>query len=368
MGAESPRRQDPEALLRQVQAEEEYQSRGRLKIFLGYASGVGKSFRMLDEGRRRHERGQDVVVGALQAKVDADIARLLQRLEIIPLVEVNGWPMIDLETILRRRPQVCLIDGLAFDNPPGSPHASRWQDVEELLSAGISVITTINLGFITEHQEDVARVTGKPPRQTVPVAFIRGSDEIVVVDAPANASMLRGNEVPSEAGNTAAQRRGQYAELREIALLLAADVVDRQLEQYLERNGVRQTWGTQERILLCLTPRANAAKMIESGRRIAAGFHGELIAAYVQQQCLDAESQRALDLNLEHAREAGAAIETLTGDDPIAALIEFAERRGITQIFVGHSMREGWRARLFGSPLDRLLRKRRGMDVRVFPH
>src|ERR1700724_2364440 len=136
MGAESPRRQDPEALLRQVQAEEEYQSRGRLKIFLGYASGVGKSFRMLDEGRRRHERGQDVVVGAIQPKITPEIEPLLGKLEVIPVQFADGIPVMDMAAILKRHPAVCLVDGLAYDNPPGSPNRSRWQDVAQLLAAG----------------------------------------------------------------------------------------------------------------------------------------------------------------------------------------------------------------------------------------
>jgi two-component system sensor histidine kinase KdpD len=358
------RRPDPEQLLRQVQAEEEYDRRGRLKIFLGYASGVGKSFRMLDEGRRRSQRGQDVVIGAMQTVVDPEMAALLNKLEIIPLRDVNGWQVMNVEAILRRHPGVCLVDGLAYDNPPGSPHQSRWQDVDELLEAGISVITTINVAFIAEHQDEVARIRGKRVEQTVPVAFLRGADEIAVVDAPPSACILKEGASEEDIEN----RRRQFAELREIALVLAAEVVDRQLESYLERNGVRQSWGTTERILVCLTPRANGARMIESGRRIAEGFHGDLIACYVQQDGLDPQSQKGLDANLELARRAGANVETLHGEDPIAAILEFAEKRGITQIFVGHSMRTGWKARLFGSPLDRLLRNRRGVDVRVFPH
>jgi two-component system sensor histidine kinase KdpD len=364
MSSTTLRRPDPDQLLRQAQAEEEYERRGRLKIFLGYASGVGKSYRMLDEGRRRHERGQDVVVGAIQPVGDAEMAALLAKLEVIPLKIVDCCPVMDVETILRRRPGVCLVDGLAYDNPPGSLNHSRWQDVEQILAAGISVITTINIGYIAEHRDEVARIKGKRAEQTVPVAFIRGADEIVVVDAPPSACIIK--EGASEADMEG--RRRQFAELREIALVLAAEVVDRQLESYLERNGVHATWGTTERILVCLTPRANGARMIESGRRIAEGFHGELIAAYVKQDGLDPESQKSLDANLELAHRAGATVETLHGDDPIDAILEFAAQRGITQIFVGHSLRDDWRTRLFGSPLDRLLRNRRGVDVRVFPH
>lgn len=362
--AVSYQRPDPEALLRQVQAAEEYESRGRLKIFLGYASGVGKSYKMLDEGRRRRERGQDVVVGAIQPKIDREIAHLLQKLEIIPLHEIAGCLVMDLETILRRRPATCLVDGLAYDNPPGFEHAFRWQDVEQLLTAGISVITTINLGYVAELQDDVERVTGKRVAQTVPVEFIRGADEIEVVDAPASACILREGATQEDV----AARRHQFADLREIALVLAADVVDRQLERYLARNGVPPVWGTQERVMVCLTPRANAVRMLEVAQRIKESFHGELIAGYVDNQQLGEAETKSLEANLQLARNAGAKIEVLHGSNPMDSILEYAKQKGITQLFVGHSMRDGWKARLFGSPLDRLLSKRHGLDVRVFPH
>src|SRR5580693_4775897 len=150
------RRRTPEELLQQVQAEEAYERRGKLKVFLGYASGVGKSFRMLDEGRRRRERGQDVVVGAIQPKTSADIEAVLSKLEVIPLRQVDGVFVMDTPAILKRRPSVCLVDGLAYDNPPGSPHASRWEDVNELLDAGISVISSVNIQYTDELQERVA--------------------------------------------------------------------------------------------------------------------------------------------------------------------------------------------------------------------
>src|SRR5258705_9634513 len=141
--------------------ETSHSARGRLKVFLGYASGVGKSFRMFDEGRRRRDRGQDVVVGALQPKVPVEIQPLLSSLEIIPTLNVKGVPVIDVQAILQRRPQICLIDGLAYDNPPGSRNPHRWQDVEELLSAGITVVGSVHL----QHVEDQREVVEKPTRK-----------------------------------------------------------------------------------------------------------------------------------------------------------------------------------------------------------
>jgi len=166
-------------------------TRGRLKVFLGYASGVGKSFRMFDEGRRRHARGQDVVVGALQPKAPADIEPLLSSLEIIPTLNIKGVPVIDVQAILQRHPQVCLIDGLAYDNPPGSRNAHRWQDVEELLSAGITIVASVNLQYIEDQRESVEKLTGKRVTQTIPREFLNTADEIVIVDAPTEAATER---------------------------------------------------------------------------------------------------------------------------------------------------------------------------------
>jgi two-component system sensor histidine kinase KdpD len=350
------RRPDPERLLRQVQAEEHDAGRGRLKVFLGYSSGVGKSFRMLDEGRRRKQRGQDVVVGALQPKTPAEIEAVLQTLEVIPLI---GTAM-NVEAILRRRPQVCLVDGLAYDNPPGSPNAKRWQDVEQLLAAGINVITSLNLQYIEEHREQVEKITGKHVTQTVPFSFIGTADEIVIVDAPA--------DLCAERDSTMVRKQQQLSELREIALVLAADVVDKQLEGYLREHGIAQSFGTQERVLVCITPRTNPSKMLDSARRISQRFHGEFIAAHVTQLNLSASDREALDRNLEMARAAGATVETLDGEDAIDTIQRFALARGVTQIFVGHSMREGRLGRFSHSPVDRLLEKPQGIDIRVFPH
>jgi len=358
------RRRTPEELLQQVQAEEAFDRTGRLKVFLGYASGVGKSFRMLDEGRRRLERGQDVVVGAIQPKTSHEIQALLAKLPVIPLKTIENVAVMDVPAILERHPAVCLVDGLAYDNPSGAANPSRWQDVEQLLKAGVSVISSVNIQYIDELRERVERITGKRVSQTVPRSFLNAADEIVVVDAPPEMCIGRGDdEAPGQPS-----RAQKLSELREIALLLAADVVDRQLEAYLQRNGIASTFGTQERILVCITPRANATAMIQSGHRNAERFHGDLTVAYVSQPELSADDQAALDRNLAIARAANAHIEMLDGEDAIETILKFARERGITQIFVGHSTREGWWERLTGTPLDRLIRGANDIDVRIFPH
>ncbi len=345
-------RRDPEALLRQVEAAERAERRGQLKIFLGYASGVGKSFKLFDEGRRRRDRGEDVVVAATQPDLAPELAEVIRTLELIPTNQIRGVPVIDMPAVLARRPQVCLIDGLAYNNPPGSRHTKRFEDVEELLEANISVLTSINLEYIAEQQEFVASIVGRTQAETVPQEFIDRAD-IVVVDAP-----------PEAQTGIEAQ---QLSQLRQRALLLTADVVDRQLESYLRLHGIRSTWGTQERILVAMTPRANAAKMLASGRRNADRFHGELFAIYVMQRNLTPEDCMALERNVTLARAQQAHIETLEGKDHIKTILEYARSHGITQIFVGHNLRRTWRSRLGGTPLDRLIRDAEGIDVRVFP-
>jgi two-component system, OmpR family, sensor histidine kinase KdpD len=346
---------DPEALLRQVEAVERARHRGQLKIFLGYASGVGKSFRLFDEGRRRHERGEDVVVAAVQPDLAPEIVSTIHALEVIPTLDLDGVPVVDVPAILKRRPQVCLIDGLAYDNPPGSRHGKRYEDIDELLEAGLSVMTSVNLEYIAEQQDLVRSVLGKTEEQTVPQDFINRADEVVVVDAPPEADT--------------AVRAKQLSQLRQRALLLTADVVEHQLEAYLQLHGIRSSWGTQERILVCMTPRANAAAMLASGRRNADRFHGELFAIYVTQDNLTPDDRTALSRNVMLARAQHAHVDTLESKDPIAAILGYARSHGITQLFVGHNLRhDNWRDRLTGSVLDRLIQKAEGMDVRVFPH
>lgn len=357
------RRKTPEELLHQVQAEEAAANKGHLKIFLGYASGVGKSFRMLDEARRRHERGQDVVVGAVQPEVPSDVQAVLPKLEVVPLRTAGQGTAIDVEALIRRRPMVCFIDGLAYDNPAGSRNPTRWQDVQELLDAGIKVVASINLQYIAELSEQVEAITGKHVTQTVPLAFIKSAGEIEIVDAPSEEPNQRSPEEEA----AAAQREQRLSRLRELTLVLAADVVDHQLSEYLELHGILHHFGANERIMVCITPRANAGEMIEAARTIAERFHGELIVAYVHQPELSPEDQAALDRKLVVAGAAGARIEILDGEDPVQTLLEFAKSRGITQLFIGHSQRSGMWSRLWGNPVEKLIRRSQGMDVHVFP-
>jgi len=343
----SDNRRDPERILAEITREERRSKQGRLKIFLGYASGVGKSEKMLEEGRRRRRRGEDVVVGAIQPRSTQEVDNILSTYEVIPTLKVDQKDMLDNERILRRHPQVVLIDGLAYDNPAGKKHAHRWQQIEELLEAGISVITSINLQYIEELQEEVAHITGKRPAETVPLSFLKRADDIEVIDAPA--------------------QEERQARLREMALIVAAEVVEAELRAYLDRYHIEENWGIQERILVGITPRSDARPILESGKRNADRFHGDLMVAYVRQRSLSPEDQASLDRNLGIAKELGASIHLLEGKDPVRALIALAKQNSVTQIFIGHSQRHGWMERFRGNPVERLIDLAEGMDVRVFP-
>lgn len=351
-------RPDPEELLRKIEAEEAHAHRGRLKIFLGYAPRVGKSFRMFDEGRRRAERGQDVVVGAVQMKGAEDLTQLLEKFEIIPLTAGGD---INVDAILARAPQACLIDELANDNSPGAAREHRWQDVEELLEHGINVISAINLQYIAELQPEVEKLTGRRAPRSVPQSFIRSADEIEVIDVPPE--VLHDGGVRSESSLTARQ----LSNLREIALLLAAEVVEAQLQHYMDAHGIRQSWGTQERILVCMTPRSEARAMLQAGRYAADRFHGQLTAVYVKQNDLTRGAEETLNRNLDLARKLGAEVHVLEGPDPMGEIIKFAREQRITQIFIGHTQRSSWRFWV-ANPVDRLIEAAEGIDVRIFPH
>jgi len=351
-------RPDPEELLRQIQAQEAHETRGRLKIFLGYAPRVGKSLRMFDEGRRRKKRGQDVVVGTIQLKGADDVAGLIREFEVIPSLRIGDAETLNVEAVLRRAPQVCLVDEMAKDNPPGSPHPHRWQDVEEIRAHGVNVVGAINLQHICEQQDAVERITGRRSVNSVPQSFIESADEVVIVDVPA--------EELTQHGGPGNLNPAQLSELRELALLLAAQVVEHQLQRYMESHGIVQSWGTQERILVCITPRSSARDMLASGARATSRFHAQLLAIYVKQRDLTREAEETVEENLEFARKLGAEVHVIEGEDPIETIIKFAREQRITQVFIGHTQQSAWKiwAR---SPVDRLIKEAEGMDVRIFP-
>jgi two-component system, OmpR family, sensor histidine kinase KdpD len=266
--------------------------RGRLRIYLGAAAGAGKTFAMLSEGHRRRERGADLVVAFAETHGRAQTAALLGGLEIIPRARVSYrgavFEELDLAAVLARAPQIALVDELAHSNVPGSGHAKRWEDVEDLLSAGIDVITTVNIQHLESLNDVVEKITGVPQRETIPDAVVRAADQVELVDMTPEAlrrRMAHGNIYPAEkidAALTHYFRAGNLAALRELALLWLAGKVDEGLQRYRAEHGIQGTWEARERVVVALTGGPEGETLIRRAARIAArSSGGDLLAVHV---------------------------------------------------------------------------------------
>jgi two-component system sensor histidine kinase KdpD len=239
--------------------------------------------------------------------------------------------------------------------------------VQELLRNGISVLTSVNLLHVEEYKGKVQAITGKDTTETIPKSFLLAADDIVIVDVPPDLCLSRQGEKLTSTGISNSQER-KLSELRELALLLTAEVVDAQLETYVHAHGIEPVFGTHERFLVCMTPHSNALAMIESGKRNKERFQGDLHAVYVCEPGRSKRERVTIRRYFDAAKKAGAATEVLESDDPISAIVDFARQKRITQIFIGHSAHNSWRDRFFGDPVLRLIRAAEGIDVRVFPH
>lgn len=332
---------------------------GRLKIYLGYAPHTGKTWRLLEEARRRRSRGEDVVIGWLRRKDQPAVSGMLEGLEHIPPREANGVLALDLDAILARGPEVCFVDELAAANPPGFRNRHRWQDVRELLDAGISVVTAVNIQYVEALRAKILKHLGRAPEETVPDEFLREAEEILLVDASLESVKERGGDMSER----------DLLALREMALLYSADAVEENVMEYRQEHRIERVWETQERIMVCLTAYSRGPLLIERAHHVAERFKGELWAVYVTPDekwsnvsAADAERVRGF---LGIARSKGAQVEVLLDTDPAHGIMEFARRRGITQIFLGHAAAYPFRGALSRTVAGRILHEATGMDVNV---
>src|SRR6185436_341853 len=267
-------------------------ARGSLRIYLGAAPGVGKTYKMLGEGVRRTERGTDVVIGIVETHARVQTAEQMRDLEVIPRREVDYRDTVlhemDVDTILARRPEVVLVDEYAHTNAPGSRNEKRWQDVEQLLDAGIDVISTLNIQHLESVNDVVERITGIKQRETIPDEVVRRADQIELVDQTPEAlrrRMAHGNIYKSDKIDAALAnyfRPGNLAALRELALLWLADRVDEGLVNYRERHGITEPWETRERVLVAITGAPGTETLIRRAARMAQRTHGELLGAHIR--------------------------------------------------------------------------------------
>ncbi len=373
-------RPDPDAVLKRVQHEEARAARAKLKIFFGFAPGVGKTYRMLQVARDLviEEKPVDVVVGLVETHSRFDTEALLLGLEILPrrAVAYRGRTLdeFDLDGALARRPRLLLLDELAHTNAPGSRHAKRWQDVLELLDAGIDVFTTVNIQHVESLNDVVAQITGVQVRETIPDSILERADEIELVDIAPEELLARLREgkvyLPEQARRAADQffRHGNLLALRELALRRIAQHVDDDVREFREQHGVVETWPAGERILVCVGPAPSSARLIRSACRMAAGLRAPWVASYVDTPALGGMSEPdrvRLEAHLRLAESLGATIVRLSGTRVGEALLDWARKQNVTRIVIGKPTHSRLRDRLRGSLLDDVVRGSGEIDVLV---
>lgn len=371
-------RPDPDALLASVQREAARAARGRLKIFMGASPGVGKTFAMLEAAQARRREGADVVAGVVETHGRGDTAALLDGLEVLPRRREGYRGTVleefDLDAALARRPRLLLVDELAHTNAPGSRHARRVQDVEELLAAGIDVYTTLNVQHLESLNDVVARITGVVVRETVPDAILDAADEVELVDVSPEVLEARLREgkvyLPEQAQRALDRffRRGNLIALRELALRRTAARVDAEMREHRASAGVRETWPTTERLVVAVAPSPRAASLVRAGRRLADQLRAPWTAVYVElpgHAAFPAARRELAQEALRLAEELGGAAAVLTGHDAAEELLAWAREHNATRVLVAPPG-GGRLARLRPwATANRLLRRAAGIDVVV---
>jgi two-component system sensor histidine kinase KdpD len=355
--------------------------RGKLRVYLGAAPGVGKTYAMLGEGHRRAARGTDVVVGLVESHGRRHTAELVEGLEVVPrrTLEHRGatFTEMDVDAVLARRPQVALVDELAHTNVPGSRNDKRWRDVEELLAAGIDVVTTVNIQHLETVNDVVEKITGVPQRETVPDSVVRAADQVELVDMTPEAlrrRMAHGNVYAPEKIDAALGnyfRVGNLTALRELALLWTADKVDDALQQYRLEHDIAGTWEARERVVVALTGGPEGETLIRRAARIAARSRGgDLLAVHVtRSDGLTGASPAALATQRRLVESLGGSYHQVLGDDVPEALLSFARAENATQLVLGASRRSRLAAVLSGEGIGAsTIRESGDIDVHIVTH
>lgn len=370
------RRPDPDELLRRVQDQESQARRGRLKVFFGASPGVGKTYAMLEGARAARVLGLDVVVGVVETHGRSETARLLDGLEVLSRQRLQyrdtTLEEFDLDQALARRPALLLVDELAHTNVPGARHAKRWQDVEELLAAGINVWTTLNVQHVESLNDVVAQITGVRVRETVPDSVLERADEVELADLTPDELIQRLREgkvyVPDQAARAIEQffRKGNLIALRELALRRTAERVDAQMRGYMAEAGIRETWPASERVLACVGDEAGSARLVRAARRIAERLAAPWSVVHVETpgRPPTARGREELGRTLALAEQLGAEVVVLTGENPVEEILAWGRAHNTTRLVVGapRPSRWPWPHR---SMVDALVRGSEAIDVHV---
>jgi two-component system sensor histidine kinase KdpD len=371
-------RPNPDELLARVKQDEARRQRGRLKVFFGMAAGVGKTYAMLEAAHARKAEGIDVAVGYVEPHGRRETEALLDGLEQLPTRSADHRGAVlrefDLDAALARQPRLILVDELAHTNAPGSRHPKRWQDVEELLAAGIDVYTTVNVQHLESLNDVVAQITGVIVRETVPDRVIEQADEVELIDLTPDDLLGRlkeGKIYRQQQAERATQsffRKGNLHALRELALRKTADRVDAQMEAYRRDQAIREPWPATMRLLVGISSGPSAARLVRAARRMAAGLRAEWIVAFVETpgeaRRSEAEREQVIQ-TLRLAESLGAETVTLTGASAADELLALARERNISKIVIGKPERPRWQDLLFGAVADDLIRKSGVIDVYV---
>ncbi|MBI5965074.1 MAG: sensor histidine kinase KdpD [Chloroflexi bacterium] len=369
-------RPDPDALLKQIQSEEP--SRGKLKIFLGYVAGVGKTYAMLEAAHQRKEQGIDIVVGYVETHKRVETEGLVSGLEVLPRKQIEyhnvSLPELDVDAVLKRLPQLVLVDEFAHTNAPGSRHPKRYLDVEEILDAGIDVYTTLNIQHLESLNDVVAQVTGVIVRETVPDRVIDEASEIEVIDLPPDELLVRLQEgkvyIPEQASRAIDKffRKGNLTALREMSLRRAAERVDDQMRSYMRTRAISGPWAAAERLLVCISPSPLAEKLVRNTRRLADELNAEWFAVYVDVASKPENNplnRERIGRTLQLAEELGARTRTLAGRSIHEAVLEYARKHNVTKVVIGKPLKPRWQEILRGSIVDQLIYASGDIDVYV---
>jgi two-component system sensor histidine kinase KdpD len=370
-------RPSAEQLLARLQSEE----RARLRIYIGAAPGVGKTYSMLEDAYALRREGVDIVIGFIETHGREDTAAKIADLEVIPRrkIEYKGVILdeLDLDAILARKPKMCVIDELAHTNVAGSRHEKRYQDVLEILDAGIGVLTAVNIQHLETLNDAVGRVTGVRVRETVPDTFLDRADEVVNVDVTVEElrGRLRQGKVYKpekvEQALTSFFRETNLSTLRELALRAVADEVGDKAASHRQREGLEPAL-IPERVMVCMSSSADAPRVLRTGARIAGRLGARWYAVYVETPReapgqIKAPDRDALQRNIALAEDLGATVVRVRADRPADGLIAFAKREGITHVIFGQTARSRWELLVKGSTLDRFLEEVRDAAVQVVP-
>jgi two-component system, OmpR family, sensor histidine kinase KdpD len=369
-------RPDPDELLARVERDKAKARRGRLKIFFGAAAGVGKTYAMLLAARERRSENIDIIVGLVETHGRKETAALLDGLEVLPpkLIDYRGTALreFDLDAALKRKPSIILVDELAHTNAQGCRHPKRWQDIEELLEAGIDVYTALNVQHLESLNDDISQISGIRVWETVPDTVFEEANEIELVDLPPDELLDRLNDgkvyLPQQAQEAIKNffRKGNLIALRELALRQTANLVDAQMLDYREDNSIREVWQVNERILVCIGPNALAERLVRAGKRFATSLHAEWLVVYVETpelQRLPAEKRDAVLRILRLAERLGAETVTLSAPNMSSAIVKFSNERNITKMVIGKPTRRGWKRFLLGSVVDMLISDAHNINI-----